>query len=92
VDKSIASPDYRTFLRELRAARKRGGLTQADVARRLRETQSFISKCERGERRLDVIELRAFCSAIGVSFPEFVRHLDGTLRTAQAPRTGHRRR
>jgi transcriptional regulator with XRE-family HTH domain len=79
VDKSITSQDYRTFLRELRASRKRSGLTQADLARRLKETQSFVSKCERGERRLDVIELRAFCRAFGMPVVEFIRDLERTL-------------
>jgi transcriptional regulator with XRE-family HTH domain len=79
VDKSISSEDYRTFLRELRAARKRRGLTQVELAERLGETQSFVSKCERGERRLDALELRIFCRAMGESFPEFARLIDRTL-------------
>jgi ribosome-binding protein aMBF1 (putative translation factor) len=79
VDKSITSQDYRTFLRELRAARKRSGLTQADLARRVNESQSFISKCERAERRLDVIELRSFCRAFGTSAMDFVRNLEKSL-------------
>jgi transcriptional regulator with XRE-family HTH domain len=90
VDKSITSQDYRVFLRELRAARRRGGLTQVDLASRLGETQSFISKCERGERRLDVLELRAFCRAFGLSLAEFVQHLDRVL--AAEPASGRRRR
>jgi len=80
VDKSISSNQYAVFLRELRAARERSGLTQLDLAAKLNETQSFISKCERGERRLDVIELRAFCDAFGVSLADFVRSLDHALR------------
>ncbi|MBZ5563616.1 MAG: helix-turn-helix domain-containing protein [Acidobacteriia bacterium] len=48
---------YRNFLERLRQARHDAGLTQVDVARRLRRPQSFISKCESGERRIDVIEL-----------------------------------
>jgi transcriptional regulator with XRE-family HTH domain len=90
VDKSIAMQDYKTFLRELRAARERNGLTQVALAEKLRETQSFVSKCERGERRLDVIELRTFCNAIGVSLPEFVRRLDLTLERALALRMRRR--
>lgn len=40
------------------------------------ETQSFVGKCERGERRLDVVELQAFCGALGVSLPDFARQLE----------------
>jgi transcriptional regulator with XRE-family HTH domain len=44
----------------LRVAREEAGLTQMDVARALKVHQSFVSKCESGERRLDVIELQYF--------------------------------
>jgi len=49
---------YRLFLERLRQARLDARLTQVDVARRLRRPQSFISKCESGERRIDVVELQ----------------------------------
>ena len=88
VDKSISSQHYRIFLRELRAARKRSGLTQVDLAARLGETQSFVSKCERGERRLDIVEARSFCRAFGVPFPTFARQLERIL--AAAPRSAKR--
>ena len=91
VEKSITSSDYGVFLRELRAARERSGLSQVDLAARLGETQSFISKCERGERRLDVMELRAFCRAIGVSLFAFVQRLERSL-TAEAHVGARRRR
>lgn len=48
---------YRRFLARLRDARRRAGLTQAEAARRLGKPQSFLSKCESGERRVDFIEL-----------------------------------
>jgi len=54
------SPRYRQFLDRLRAARTESGLTQEDVARRLKKPQSFVSKCESGERRVDVVELERF--------------------------------
>jgi transcriptional regulator with XRE-family HTH domain len=76
MDKSIYSQGYDAFLRRLRAARVRAGVTQEELARRLGRKQSFVSKCERGERRLDVVEARAFCVALGVSFPRFVAALD----------------
>jgi len=79
VDKSITSQEYRLFLQQLRASREQAGITQIDLAERLEETQSFISKCERGERRLDIIEVRAFCRAIGVPLASFVQDLERIL-------------
>ena len=75
MDKSIHSAQYKAFLKVLREARHRAGLTQIDLAKCIGETQSFVSKCERGERRIDVIELRAFCAAFGISLKNF----EGTL-------------
>lgn len=57
---SIYSRRYKAFLARLRTARKEAGLTQADVARRLGQPQSFVSKCESGERRVDAVELAEF--------------------------------
>ena len=76
MDKSIYSEEYKSFLDMLRAARERAGLTQGDVASRLSATQSFVSKCERGERRLDIVELRAWCVALGIPLHEFVDSFD----------------
>jgi len=72
MDKSIHSTEYAVFLRVFRETRRRAGLTQIDLAHKVGESQSFISKCERGERRIDVVELRAFCRAFGLSLKEFV--------------------
>lgn len=44
----------------LKAARKDAGLTQVEVAKRLRQSQAFVSKSESGDRRVDVVELGAF--------------------------------
>jgi transcriptional regulator with XRE-family HTH domain len=63
MEKSIHSHQYRVFLDVLRKARRRAGLTQVELAKKVGEEQSFVSKCERGERRIDVVELRAFCQA-----------------------------
>jgi hypothetical protein len=49
------------------------------LAARLGETQSFVSKCERGERRLDILEIRAFCLAIGIPLSDFIRRLEQAL-------------
>lgn len=85
MDKSISSREYAVFLAELRSARKQSGMTQIDLAARLAETQSFVSKCERGERRIDVAELRAFCRAIGVSFPAFIQRFEQALAVSPKP-------
>ena len=79
MEKSIYSKDYQQFLRLLRDARVAAELTQDEVAARLGQTQSFVSKCERGERRLDIVETSAICAAIGVSFPEFVADFMGAI-------------
>lgn len=51
---------YRLFLSKLREARADAKLTQVEVAQRLRRPQSFVSKCESGERRVDAVELQEF--------------------------------
>ena len=56
----IYSTRYQKFLKRLRKAREEANLTQADVALKLRKPQSFVSKCESGERRVDIIELSDF--------------------------------
>ena len=73
MDKSIHSEAYLEFLAYLRATRTKLGITQTELAVRLGTTQSFISKCERGERRLDLIEARLFCEALEVDFVCFGR-------------------
>lgn len=51
---------YKLFLQRLRSAREEAGLTQAEAAAKLSRAQSFISKCESGERRVDFVELQIF--------------------------------
>lgn len=76
MDKSIYTYNYGQMLKLLIAAREQVGITQEGLAQALEETQSFISKCERGQRRLDVVELRMWCTALNVSYAEFMRELD----------------
>lgn len=79
MEKSIYSSEYSLFIESLRKAREEKGLTQTEVADRLGQTQSFVSKVERSERRIDIVELRAFCSAMDISFRSFVSKIDDTL-------------
>jgi transcriptional regulator with XRE-family HTH domain len=79
MEKSVSSNDYALFLGQLKGARKKAGLTQRQLAELLGKTQSFVSKCERGERRLDIVEVRAICVALGVPFSFFAEQLDKLL-------------
>ena len=63
----------------LRQLRVDAGLRQADLAERLRQPQTFVSKYESGERRLDILELRDVCQALGFPLQDFVKRLEETL-------------
>ena len=63
---------YRAFLDRLRNARQEAHLTQVDVARSLRRPQSFVSKCESAERRVDVVELKEFARLYGKPLNLFI--------------------
>jgi len=80
MEKSIHSACYAIFLRVFRETRIQAGLTQTQLAQRIGETQTFVSKCERGGRRVDVVELRTFCQAFGLSLNQFVAALERTMR------------
>ena len=79
VRKSIFSQQQRHLQEVLRQARIDAGLRQIDLAKRLSQPQSFVSKYESGERRLDLIELRKICKALGISLGDFVRKLESVL-------------
>lgn len=79
MEKTIHSAGYALLLLRLHRARRDAVLTQDQLAKRLGVSQSTVSKCERGERRIDVIELRAWCAALRVSFPAFIAELDRAL-------------
>jgi transcriptional regulator with XRE-family HTH domain len=67
----------RKLLRQLRLG---AGLRQADLAELLGKPQSFVSKYESGERRLDLLELRRVCQVLGVPLTEFVVRLEALLK------------
>ena len=58
IKKSIYSPEYRTMIEKLKEARIAQGLTQQEVAKMLGVGQSFVSKIEAGQYRLDILQLR----------------------------------
>ncbi len=62
----------RTLVTLLRRLRIEANLTQAQLARNIGQTQSYVSKYEAGEQRLDLMELESICDALGISLLEFV--------------------
>ena len=76
--KSAFSTRYDQFRHFLTEARKKAGITQVDLAQRLSRPQSFVSKFERGERRLDVVEFLEIAEALGINPRKFLDQLAQT--------------
>lgn len=79
MEKSKFTRDYQILTQLLRAIRQEAGTTQVELAERLGETQSYVSKVERGERRLDMVQLRWFCGALGVPLKTFADRYEKQL-------------
>jgi len=75
---------YAAFLDRLRAARRDRDMTQEAVADALGKPQTYVSKCELGERRVDFVELEDFAAVYGLPLDYFVTRAAGTRRTGRA--------
>jgi transcriptional regulator with XRE-family HTH domain len=80
MDKSIFSTEQRALQNALRQIRIGLGLRQEDLAALLDEPQSFVSKYESGERRLDLVELRQICTAMNVSLLDLIKRFEEQIR------------
>jgi len=74
--KSRFSSLQQKLLNQLRKARLDSGLRQVDLAKRLNQPQSFVSKYESGERILDLLELRQICEVLGISLSDFIQQFE----------------
>lgn len=88
MDKSIHTDEYAVLLELLREARSSAGLTQTELAERLGQSQSFVTKMETGDRRLDVVQLRTVCLTLGTTLPALVARLEERLSANSGRRSG----
>jgi transcriptional regulator with XRE-family HTH domain len=83
VKKSIYRKEYKYFIEVLVEFRNKAGLLQTDLAEKLNVHQSYISKIETGQRRVDIIELREICSYLNTNLVEFTKQIEKKIRTSK---------
>ena len=71
--KAIYSKEHRILVERLRKARKEKGLDQRDVAKLLGVSQSYVSKMESGQRRIDIVQLKTFARIYGKNIDYFIK-------------------
>ena len=72
MSKTIWTKEYAKFIEKLRKARLEAGLKQIEVAKKLKRPQSYISRVESGEYRLDIIEVKRFAKIYGKNINELI--------------------
>jgi transcriptional regulator with XRE-family HTH domain len=77
--RSLHTKPYQAFIAVMVLARKEADITQHELARRIKKPQSFVSKYERFERRLDVPEFIHIARALGLDPAKLLRRIDKTL-------------
>jgi len=70
------SPIYKLLRENLRDIREQSDLTQVQLAFILQKPQSYISKIESGERKMDILEVRSYCQACGIDWITFLESLE----------------
>lgn len=86
--KTLGTPSHEVFRLLLKKLRSEQNLTQAQLADRLDLPQSYVSKYETGERRLDFIETATICEALGIGLSDFAKTFLARLKektSARAP-------
>jgi len=68
---------HRKLIEEIVRAREAAGLSQRELAKRIKRSPSYVSKFEAAERRLEVCEFAELCEALGVNAPDLLRRVVG---------------
>lgn len=79
MEKTIYSRENSEVIKLLKEIRDHAGVTQIQLADSLGVTQSYVSKIERGERVVDVVQLRTICICLGTTLPKFASLLEQRL-------------
>lgn len=82
MEKSLHRKEYKILLQVLYQLRSSSGLRQEDLAQKLKVPQSFISKIESAERRIDLLELKDICEALGSDLETFIQEFNKALNEA----------
>jgi transcriptional regulator with XRE-family HTH domain len=80
MSKTLRSARHDALIAFIVERRKRAGLTQADVAKRLQQYQSYVARVESGQRRIDVIEFIDLSEAIGFDPADIIRRIVAAKR------------
>lgn len=83
--RSLHSPQYARFRALLVDARLTAGVSQTELAARLGQPQPFVSKVERGERRVDLVEFLEIADALGIDPCRFIERLRGDGDSGRPP-------
>lgn len=76
MDRTLRSAGHRALMEALKTARLDAGLTQTELAQKLKRPQSFVAKYENGERKIEVVELAHIARAIGCSACEIIEQVE----------------
>jgi len=71
-------------LKALQSAREEAGISQRELARRLGKPHSYVNKSEHADRQINVIEIRAWCVALGIDWLAFLRDVEPHLPAMDA--------
>jgi len=80
MEKSVYTDEYTSVTEILREVRIAAQITQVQLAKKLGQSQSFVSKYECGDSRLDIIQLRTVCGTLGITLADFVARLEEKLK------------